>query len=75
MSIPDKLKSRKFICALLGAVLPIAAAYLTGEVALDKALELSSAVLISYVFGQGAVDALAARASGPIAAPPEAPEG
>lgn len=75
MLVPDKLKSRKFWAALLGAVLPIAAAYLSGDVALDKALELSSAVLISYVFGQGAVDALAARAAGPIVAAPESPEG
>jgi hypothetical protein len=75
MSIPDKLRSRKFWAALLGAVLPIAASYLTGDVGLDKALELSSAVVISYVFGQGAVDALAARNAGPTIDAPEAPEG
>ena len=75
MSVPEKFKSRKFWAALLGAILPLAASYLTGEVELEKALQLSSAVIISYVFGQGAVDALAARAAGPIAAAPEAPEG
>ena len=58
----EKLKSRKFWFALLGALLPILAQLLTGAVGMDAALQLSSAVIVAYIFGQGYVDAQAAAA-------------
>ena len=53
----DKLKSRKFWFAFLGALLPIVAQYLTDDVQMSEALQLSAAVIVSYIFGQGYVDA------------------
>ena len=53
----EKLKSRKFWFAFLGALLPIVAQYLTDDVALGEALQLSAAICVSYIFGQGFVDA------------------
>ena len=61
MSIPDRLKSRKLWAAFCGALLPVIAAYLSGDVALPEAIQASTAVICSYIFGQGAVDAMAAR--------------
>jgi len=58
----DKLKSRKFWFALLGAILPIAAQYFTGDVGWAEAIMASSGVIMSYIFGQGWVDASAAKA-------------
>jgi len=56
----DKLKSRKFWMALLGSLLPILASFLTSEVDLEHAVQASSAVLCTYVLGQGYVDGQAA---------------
>lgn len=61
--MPEKLKSRKFWFALLGALLPILAQLLTEAVSMEAALQLSSAVIVAYIFGQGYVDAQAAAAS------------
>ena len=55
----DKLKSRKFWFAFVGALLPIATQYLTDEVDSAAALQMSGLVIISYIFGQGYVDAKA----------------
>jgi len=52
----DKLKSRKFWFALLGALLPIVAQGLTGAVGWDQAATLSVGVIAAYIFGQGYVD-------------------
>jgi len=52
----EKLKSRKFWLALLGALLPIVASYFTSEVDLEHAVQASSAVLCTYMLGQGYVD-------------------
>ena len=52
-----KLKSRKFWFAFLGALLPIVAQYMTDDVQMSEALQLSAAVIVSYIFGQGYVDA------------------
>ena len=52
----EKLKSRKFWCALLGAVLPLIAQVMTEEVALNEALQLSIGILGAYIFGQAYVD-------------------
>ena len=54
--MPDKLKSRKFWFALLGAVLPILAQYFSSEVELSEALQLSAGIVAAYLFGQGYVD-------------------
>ena len=59
----EKLKSRKFWFAFLGALLPIVAQYLTDSVPLGEALQLSAAVVVSYIFGQGYVDGKAVEAS------------
>ena len=63
-----KLKSRKFWLALLGALLPVVASFLTGEVDPETAVKSSSAILASYILGQGYVDAQAAKLSAPEAA-------
>jgi VIT1/CCC1 family predicted Fe2+/Mn2+ transporter len=55
----DKLKSRKFWFAFLGALLPVVAQYFTDEVQAGQALQMSALVVISYIFGQGYVDAKA----------------
>jgi len=52
----EKLKSRKFWFALMGAILPIVAQVLTEEVALAEALQLSIGILGAYIFGQAYVD-------------------
>mgnify|MGYP003626968569 FL=1 len=60
----EKLKSRKFWFAFMGALLPIVAQYLTDSVQLAEALQLSAAVIVSYIFGQGYVDGKALENSG-----------
>ena len=62
--IKSKLTSRKLWVALAAAVLPLLAQYLGGEIALLDALQLSAGVAISYILGQGYVDAAAARLKG-----------
>ena len=52
----DKLKSRKFWFALIGAVLPLVAQSLTGAVGWQESLSLSAAVVVSYIFGQAYTD-------------------
>ena len=54
--MPEKLKSRKFWFALLGALLPIVAQYFSAEVDLGSAIQLSAGCVIAYLFGQGYVD-------------------
>tara|TARA_Y100000034_G_C6523629_1_gene225441 strand:- start:158 stop:358 length:201 start_codon:yes stop_codon:yes gene_type:complete len=57
----DKLKSRKFWFAFIGALLPVIAQLLTEDIAMSEALQLSAAVIVSYIFGQGYVDGKAAE--------------
>ena len=57
----EKVKSRKFIAAFVGALLPPVLAYLGQEIELGEALQLSAAVIVSYIFGQGYVDGKAAE--------------
>ena len=59
----EKLKSRKFWFAFLGALLPVVAQYLTDAVPISEALQLSVAVIVSYIFGQGYVDGKALEGS------------
>mgnify|MGYP003628621090 FL=1 len=40
----------------MGAIVPIACGYLSEEVALWDALQASTAVVVSYLFGQGIAD-------------------
>ena len=54
--MPEKLKSRKFWFALLGALLPIVGQYFSAEVDLGSAIQLSAGGVIAYLFGQGYVD-------------------
>ena len=61
----EKFKSRKFIAAFCGALLPPILAYLGQEIALGEALQLSAAVIVSYIFGQGYVDDKAAKGVAP----------
>jgi len=63
----EKLKSRKFWFAFLGALLPVVAQYLTDEVSMAESLQISGAIVISYIFGQGWVDSRAVANSGPDA--------
>jgi hypothetical protein len=52
----EKLKSRKFWLAVLGAIVPVGAQFMSQDLTLEQALTASSAVLISYIFGQAYVD-------------------
>ena len=65
LNMLEKLKSRKFWFAFLGALLPVAAQYLTNEVELADALQLSAAIVVSYIFGQGYVDGKALEGAAP----------
>ena len=53
----DKLKSRKFWIAVVGALTPIISQFFSQEITLEQSLIASSAILISYIFGQAYVDA------------------
>ena len=52
----DKLKSRKFWFALIGALVPIAAQLLTDSVELGEALQLSVGIIVAYIWGQAYTD-------------------
>ena len=57
----DKLKSRKFWIAVLGALMGIAAPVVNGDIPPDTGLEMAMGVLVSYLLGQGYVDGQAAK--------------
>ena len=59
----EKLKSRKFWFALMGALLPIVAQALTDDIATADAITMSVGVIVSYIIGQGYVDGQAASAA------------
>ena len=69
--MPSRLKSRKFWMALLGALLPIVASYLTSEVDIDQAIKAGSAVLCTYLLGQGYADGQKHRGGGEDPPPSE----
>jgi len=56
-TIKTKLASRKFWAAFLGALAPVALAYLGEDIALWDAVQASSAIIISYLLAQGYTDA------------------
>ena len=62
----DKLKSRKFWFALVGAVLPIVAQAFTAEIDLQTAVQMSSAIVVGYIFGQSYVDGKALEGTVPV---------
>lgn len=75
--VDSKLKSRKFWLALMGALMGVASPLLSGEIPPEKGLEMAIAILVSYVLGQGYVDAQKAKSvMAPEAseAPEEAPD-
>ena len=55
----EKFKSRKFWLALLGAMGPTLVSAVTGMIDPVEAMTASSAIIISYIFGQAYVDAKA----------------
>jgi len=61
----DKLKSRKLWLALLGALLPVVAQALTGEVGWNETITASVAIIMSYILGQGYVDGKALEGTVP----------
>ena len=61
MSAPNKLKSRKFWAGLGGALGPIVAQVVTGEVGWPVAVGLAVGTVVTYIIGQSHVDAAAAK--------------
>ena len=59
----EKFKSRKFLAALIGALMGPILAYMSEDIALAEACKLSAGVLASYILGQGYVDGKAAEAT------------
>ena len=59
----EKFKSRTFWLALVGAILPIIAQSMTGEVGWEESIMMSVGILMSYILGQGYVDGQAASTS------------
>jgi|TARA_R110001583_G_scaffold14591_3_gene60673 hypothetical protein len=64
-NIKSKLNSRKFWAAFLGALMPVVCSYLSEQVDLWEAIQAGSAIIISYLFSQGAVDYASAKAIEP----------
>ena len=58
--MPEKMKSRKFWFALVAALLPILAGFMSESVELGESLNLAVGVCVAYIFGQGYVDGKAA---------------
>tara|TARA_R110001599_G_scaffold235050_1_gene434278 strand:+ start:1687 stop:1905 length:219 start_codon:yes stop_codon:yes gene_type:complete len=65
----DKLSSRKFWFALLGAMLPVVAQYFSADLELQEAMKLSAGVIVAYIFGQGYVDGKAVESTVPPSQP------
>lgn len=65
MTVADKLRSRKFWLAVIGALLPIVAQALTGEIGWQEATLTSIMLLSSYVLGQSFVDGKAVEGTVP----------
>jgi len=59
----DKLKSRKFWMAMVGALAPTVLTLITGQIDPVEAMTATSAIIISYVFGQSYVDGKSAIGS------------
>lgn len=72
MTVADKLRSRKFWMAVLGALLPIIAQVVTQEVGWQEAVLASITLLATYILGQGYVDGKAAEGALPAEAKSDA---
>ena len=53
----NKLKSRKLWLALLGSLASLISPIVNGEIPPERGLEMAAAIIVSYVLGQGYVDA------------------
>ena len=60
-NIKNKLNSRKFWAAFIGALAPVVLSYVGQDVAIGEALQLSAGIIVSYILGQGYVDAAAVK--------------
>tara|TARA_R100000315_G_C5215216_1_gene128418 strand:- start:144 stop:356 length:213 start_codon:yes stop_codon:yes gene_type:complete len=67
-TLKAKLASRKFWAAFLGALMPPVLAFLGEDIELGEALKLTAGVCVSYILGQGYVDAAEKKS---IASTPE----
>ena len=56
-TLKTKISSRKFWAAFIGALLPPILAFVSEDIALGEALKLTAGVCLSYILGQGYVDA------------------
>ena len=56
MTIPEKLKSRKFWFALIGAVLPVLASFFQEAIDTHQALQVAAGIIMAYILGQAYVD-------------------
>lgn len=54
--LKEKLSSRKFWFALLGAILPLVGQYFSADIDAQEAMRLSMGIVASYLFAQGYVD-------------------
>jgi len=61
-TLKAKLASRKFWAAFIGALLPPVLAFVSEDIGLGEALKLSAGVCVSYILGQGYVDAAEKKA-------------
>lgn len=52
----EKFKSRKFWVAIIGALAPTVLTLITGAIDPIEAMTATSAIVISYIFGQSYVD-------------------
>ena len=52
----EKMKSRKLWLAIVGAILPVLGSLITGAIDMDAACKASSAIICTYLLGQGYTD-------------------
>ena len=64
MSLKEKLSSRKFWLALMGAVMPIVVEYTTGSLGWEQATTSAIGILCAYILGQAYQDGQREKALG-----------
>ena len=52
----EKFKSRKFWFAFIGALMPVVGQYFSASISFEEAIQVSAAIIISYIFGQSWLD-------------------
>ena len=65
MNLPERLRSRKFWLAVMGALMGVALPVLNGEVPPERGLEAAAAVLVAYILGQAYQDSQKGGPDGP----------